>query len=341
MPVIFCLIAYLVLWVILQPVWEIGSNYAAFLVSDEMPEFYPQLTRTYDADKAAETDKAAEAGKAADAADATASIKKESSGKAYLDGIYFDTYEWQADGTLLLKGRGFPCTYEELEAYAQRLNASVAQLLPPQTGEDGTVDPNLAPYVYGEPVISPVYAAANAAGVHGVSAAIDKGTAGQVIKGDPYKLYQDAQLPDAGDYYAHLYCERIGLDAPVYWYDTPDILNAGVGQSIASKPPGYGRMVLLSAHDTTFFRCLEYVQAGDVIHMDTNYYKYEYTVTNVEILNEDVLTSRLNSQMINEEEQLVMYTCWPFYLITTRKTDRLVVTAKPTKALNVKWRDQG
>ena len=319
MPVIFCLVAYLVLWAILQPVWEIGSNYAAFLVSDEIPEFYPELTRTFEEAKAEE---------------ATESIKKEASGKAYLDGIYCDTYEWQADGTLLLKEKMLPCTLEDLNAYEERLKASVAQLLP-QSPEDA----NLAPYAYGEPVTSPAYAAAAAAGVHGVTAAMEGGTPGQVIKGDPYKLYEDAQLPDVGDYYAHLNCDRIGLNAPVYWFDTPEILNVGAGQSIASKPPGYGRMVLLSAHDTTFFRCLEYVQVGDVVHMITNYYDFEYTVTNVEILNEDVFESRLADQMLAEEEQLVLYTCWPFYLISARKTDRLVVTAKPTKALNVKWRD--
>ncbi len=324
MPVIFCIVAYLILWVILQPAWEMGSNYAAFLVSDEMPEFYPQLTRTYET---------------AEASGSGESISKVSSGKAYLDGVYYDTYEWQADGSLLLKERGLPCTQADIDAYAERLKNSVSQLLPYRTAEDGTTVLDLANYVSGEPVTSPAYAASWAAGVRGVTSALEQGTPGEVINGDPYMMIEEAGFPNAGDYYAHLDCERIGLDSPVYWYDTPDILNAGAGQSIASKPPGFGRLVLLSAHDTTFFRCLEYVQVGDVIKLNTNYFDYEYTVTNVEILNEDVLSKRLAGQMLAEEEQLVLYTCWPFTLISTRKTDRFVVTAKPTKALNVKWRD--
>ena len=181
------------------------------------------------------------------------------------------------------------------------------------------------------------YEAAQKAGTAGAERAAAK--AGDVVKGDPYMLITDIEFPDAGDHYAQIECERIELDAPVYWYDTPEILAAGVGQSIASKPPGYGRTVLLSGHNTSWFRCLEYIDVGDVLNLDTNYCEYEYTVTNVEVMNEKVLESKLADDLMAEDEKLIMYTCYPFYVISGRKTDRLVVTAERTKGIDIKWRN--
>jgi sortase (surface protein transpeptidase) len=43
--------------------------------------------------------------------------------------------------------------------------------------------------------------------------------------------------------------------------------------------------------------------------------------------------------MMAEEEKLVMYTCYPFYVISSRKTDRLVVTAERVKGIDIKWRN--
>ncbi len=267
-PVIFCIIGYFVLWAALQPFWEMGSNYAQFLVSEDMPVFNASLTSSYE---------------------------KEAPKTVYLDKIYYDTYRKEADGSLTLQEQQLPCEESYLKAYQTRQKK-------------------------------------------GETSAVDTAKVGDVVKGDPYMLITDIEFPDAYDHYAQVACDRIELDAPVYWYDTPEILAAGVGQSIASKPPGYGRMVLLSGHNTSFFRCLEYIKEGDVISLDTNYCEYEYTVTKVEVMNEKVLESAIADQLLAEDEKLVMYTCWPFYVISGRKTDRLVVTAKRTKGIDVKWR---
>ncbi len=268
MPVIFCIIGYFVLWAALQPVWDLGANYAAFLVSDEMPVFNASLTSSYE---------------------------REAPKTVYLDKVYYDTFVKEADGTLTPREQQLPCEEDYLKAYQARQKA-------------------------------------------GKPSEAEKAKAGDIVKGDPYILITDIEFPDAYDHYAQIACSRIELDAPVFWYDTPDILAAGVGQSIASKPPGYGRMVLLSAHNTSYFRCLEYIKEGDVISLDTNYCDYEYTVTNVEVMNENVLESAIADQLLAEEEKLVMYTCYPFYVISGRKTDRLVVTARRTKGIDVKWR---
>ena len=181
------------------------------------------------------------------------------------------------------------------------------------------------------------YQADQAAGKVGESRKSAK--AGDIVRGDPYILCTDVEWPVSGDHYAQIECGRIELDAPVYWFDTPEILAAGVGQSIASKPPGYGRLVLLSAHNTSWFRCFEYIEVGAIVKLDTNYCDYEYKVTDVRVLDEKVLESQLADQMMAEEEKLVMYTCYPFYVISSRKTDRLVVTAERVKGIDIKWRN--
>lgn len=148
-------------------------------------------------------------------------------------------------------------------------------------------------------------------------------------------------FPEIGARYANLSCDKLGLNAPVYWNDTKTILRNGAGQSISSFLPGFGRVIILSAHNTSFFKPMKNVEVGDVFTFDTNYEKYEYTVTNVEILNEDVLLSRMKSMLLEEKETLILYTCYPFHAISGRKTDRLVAFCERTEGLSVKWRNYG
>lgn len=149
------------------------------------------------------------------------------------------------------------------------------------------------------------------------------------------------EFPLSGEQYGHLSCERIGLDAPVYWYDDDEILNFGAGQSLNSLLPGYGTGIVLSGHNNTFFAPLEHIQEGDVVSFKTNYCDYEYTVNRVEVMDEKVLEGVIHEYCgpdVNRE-QLIMYTCYPFYAIAGRKTDRLVVFADRTAGKDVKWRD--
>ena len=163
---------------------------------------------------------------------------------------------------------------------------------------------------------------------------INQGETGE----DPYILISDIEYPYSGAQYARITCERIGLDAPVFWDDTDEILAYGVGQSALTFPPGFGRLLLLAGHNTTYFRCLEYIEPGDIIEYDTNYGLYEYEVTDVLIYNENDLESLLLQRINKDTEELIMYTCYPFYTISTRKTDRLTVFARPVSGIQVKWR---
>ena len=147
------------------------------------------------------------------------------------------------------------------------------------------------------------------------------------------------QFPLSGEQYGQITCEKIGLDAPVYWYDDDEILAYGVGQSLTSLLPGFGRPIILAGHNSTYFECLQNAEVGNVIKFKTNYCDYEYTVRNIQIYNEDELEHLLLSDEYNDREQLIMYTCYPFHATAGRKTDRLVVFADRTAGLDVKWRD--
>ncbi len=149
----------------------------------------------------------------------------------------------------------------------------------------------------------------------------------------------DIHIPRAGEQYAWMSCGRIGLSAPVYWYDSYEILRYGVGQSLGSFLPGFGRLILLSGHNTTFFNCLQYIRVGDVINYYTNYCDYQYEVYDVQILDENVLGKWVTNHMLEENETLVFYCCYPFTYQATRKTDRLTVFARRIKGYDVKWKE--
>lgn len=131
--------------------------------------------------------------------------------------------------------------------------------------------------------------------------------------------------PLYGQQYGELTCERLQLKAPVYFGDNNDILRVGAGQYIGSFLPGYGRVIMLCAHNTTFFKPLQNVQTGDVFEFNTNYGIYQYQVTGTKIADHEDTSAY---DLMKEEEQLIMYTCYPFETLAGTKTDRFFVYAK-------------
>lgn len=151
---------------------------------------------------------------------------------------------------------------------------------------------------------------------------------------------ENIAFPNTGEQYGKLTCKRIGLNAPVYWGDTSKILRSGAGQSEASLPPGFNSAIIICAHNTSFFKPLKNVKVGDVITFDTNYDTYQYNVTSVEVLNENVLANKMDGMYLQSEETLLLYTCYPFHAISGRKTDRLVVLGERVEGKDVKWMEE-
>ena len=130
--------------------------------------------------------------------------------------------------------------------------------------------------------------------------------------------------PGYGQHYAQISCNRIGLEAPIYMGDNYKILRVGAGQYLGSFPPGYGRVILIGAHCTTFFAPLQYVEIGDVFVVKTSYGIYRYKVNKIKIYKATDTNTYDKSQ---KKEQLVLYTCYPFSLLSGSRNQRMFVYA--------------
>jgi len=151
--------------------------------------------------------------------------------------------------------------------------------------------------------------------------------ANEEIQADDIIFIKDIQFPDHGTHFANLSCERIELDAPIYWGDTEDVLKVGVGQYMGSFLPGFCRAILLSGHNTSYFKPLQFIEIGDIVVYNTNYGDFKYKVTEIQILHSSVASDMQEEMLSKEQEELIMYTCYPFETLVGTKQDRLFVFA--------------
>ncbi|MBQ6119632.1 MAG: class D sortase [Clostridia bacterium] len=158
------------------------------------------------------------------------------------------------------------------------------------------------------------------------------------VEEESYIRIEEIDLPTAGTQYGNISCEKIGLNAPLYWDDTLEILRYGAGQNIASFLPGFGRILIIAGHNSTFFNVVQNIETGDVIRIDTNYCPYEYEVQEVKVYDENDLEDLLVDHLGDEEETLYLYTCYPFTAHVGRRTDRMLVTAKRISGYDVRWK---
>lgn len=123
----------------------------------------------------------------------------------------------------------------------------------------------------------------------------------------------DVPMVEYGSYYAHLSCENIGLDAPVYMGDDNQILATGAGQIPVTYQPGFGELIMIGAHNNTFFNCLKNVVNGELITMETSYGTYTYQVVSTEVVD---ITGKDAYTFFTDHEQLLLYTCYPFDMLS-------------------------
>ena len=124
--------------------------------------------------------------------------------------------------------------------------------------------------------------------------------------------------------FAKLICKEIGLRTWVYYGDTDEVLEKGAGLYTGSSIFGQGRTILVSAHDSTYFAPLEKIKSGAKITALTDYGKFIYQVTETKVVKE---TETEATKLDGKEEQLVLYTCYPFQSQQKRE-QRFFVYAK-------------
>jgi sortase A len=96
--------------------------------------------------------------------------------------------------------------------------------------------------------------------------------------------------------------------AKVYVGDSTDILKKGVGKMYGSRFCGEGGRIVLSAHVTRHFYCLEDMKVGNTVRLHTAYGEYVYRVEEIFLFEpKDVYVVRDTAK----EEELLLYTCYP------------------------------
>jgi sortase A len=148
------------------------------------------------------------------------------------------------------------------------------------------------------------------------------------VKATDFVDMSEVAMPLYETQYAVITCERIHLLAPLFWGDSDKVLKQGVGQYIGSFMPGFGRPLLLSGHDSTYFAPLEEIQTGDIIKITTNYGDYEYKVMGTGITSSH---DQKAYDLGQNEEELILYTCYPFGALIGVKDQRYFVYADKVK----------
>ncbi|MBR0414219.1 MAG: class D sortase [Clostridia bacterium] len=129
-------------------------------------------------------------------------------------------------------------------------------------------------------------------------------------------------LPTFNQQYAEIQSTDLGMDAPVFWGDSDLILRTGAGTYTGSSLPGYGSSILMSAHNTTYFKGLENAKEGDKITVTTTYGIFTYQVSKIAVLDADDASA---VDYFSDKEQLVLYTCYPFQPLASVSAQRLFV----------------
>lgn len=141
---------------------------------------------------------------------------------------------------------------------------------------------------------------------------------------------QEAQIsvgsiswPKYGDRYGTLECDKLKIEAPVYYGDRGSVLVDGAGTYIGSAIPGLNDTILIGAHDTTYFEGLEDVVKDDEFIFTTEYGIYRYKVNDIKIYDKDKYDDAYD--LTAGKEQLVLYTCYPFGKLNGTKDERMFV----------------
>jgi sortase A len=135
----------------------------------------------------------------------------------------------------------------------------------------------------------------------------------------------EIDIPGWGDLYARITISGTTVDSPVFWGDTEDILNKGVGTYPNGWLPGFGRTVMMSGHRGTDFYDFRSLEIGAVITIVTYYETYTYEVVRMSVHKP---ADESAYDFLREEENIILYTCYPFDFIGAAR-ERLFVYAEP------------
>ena len=112
-----------------------------------------------------------------------------------------------------------------------------------------------------------------------------------------------------GEQYANLIIEKIGVNAPIFYGANDNIILKGIGHEEESYFPNQNGSIILCGHNyMNNFNRFDELVVGDIIKIETRYGTFSYQLNDAQIVFE---TERDKAPIQNEEEILMIYTCYP------------------------------
>ena len=119
----------------------------------------------------------------------------------------------------------------------------------------------------------------------------------------------DVQYPKYGQQFGQLIIDDCNVDTKLFFGDGNIPLRNGVGTYNGSFIPGYGKTILVAGHNNTFFNGLKHAKKGQIVKIRTSYGNYKYEITDTAVKK---ATDSSAYDLSANEENLIMYTCYPF-----------------------------
>ena len=119
----------------------------------------------------------------------------------------------------------------------------------------------------------------------------------------------EIEFPKYGNHFGKLVIEDTNINTDLFFGDGTQQLKNGAGVYNGSAIPGYGKTVLIGGHNHTHFKDLKNAQVGSKVTITTNYGEYVYEITQTAIKK---ATDKTAYDLSASEENLVLYTCYPF-----------------------------
>jgi sortase A len=126
-----------------------------------------------------------------------------------------------------------------------------------------------------------------------------------IVEDQKIKVY-----PAYGDKYASLMIPNIGATAEVTFGDSALLLKNNIGHYTSSFLPGEGGSIIYSGHNSRgMLANLGNLKIGSNIVITTSYGEFIYKVSEFKIIND---TEWVNLPIVDNNERLMIYTCYPF-----------------------------
>ncbi|MEI5993001.1 class D sortase [Candidatus Enterococcus mansonii] len=116
--------------------------------------------------------------------------------------------------------------------------------------------------------------------------------------------------PVGGDQFGEVVIDKVGINEPLFYGDSEEILRLGAGQYIGSMIPGDLGTTLIGGHNLPSFGKIYYLEPGDEVSVHTHYGDYTYRVTDIKIANykDPSINTKLGDR---SKRSLILYTCYP------------------------------